>query len=163
MLKLGKLTDYAVAVMVQLSKEEGSRSASMLSHKIGVPEPTVAKVLKTLARQKLVESERGVTGGYRLGRNAAEITIADVIEAMDGPIAIVACVEGADDTCNAEPTCPAKGKWVPVNNAIRAALSSVKLTDMATTSCGDAQQRKLYQITGGADADRAGGTHVLHD
>lgn len=152
MLRLGKLTDYAITVMVQLTKEGASKSASFLSEKTGVPEPTVAKVLKNLARGKLVESERGVTGGYRIARNPAEVSIGHIIEAMDGPIAIVSCVEGAEDVCDAEPTCPAKGKWAPVNRAIRDALFAVRLTDMAAgASCGGADtSRKLYQITGGA-------------
>lgn len=147
MLKLGKLTDYAVTVMVQLAKEGTSRSAHYLSRKTGVSEPTVAKVLKTLAKAKLVESERGVAGGYRITADTSCISIGDVIEAIDGPIAIVSCLEGANDICSAEATCPAKGKWLPVNNAIRRALYAVKLSDMAQPAC-DAPPR-LYRIAEG--------------
>lgn len=130
MIKLGKLTDYAVAVMVQLSREDGAaRSAHQLADRTAIPEPTVAKVLKKLTQKKLVESVRGAAGGYRLSRPAAELSVCDVIEALDGPIAIVSCAGGAD-TCRAESHCPAKGKWLPVNQAIRAALQAVSLADM---------------------------------
>lgn len=156
MLKLGKLTDYAIAVMVQLAREGGSRSAHHLSQKTGIPEPTVGKVLKALARTKLVSSERGVAGGYKISVEAGEISIGHIIEAMDGPVAIVSCVEGASDVCGAEATCPAKGKWAPVNNAIRDALHAVKLSGMVAPSCGAIQPaRRVYQITGAS--------HVHHE
>lgn len=151
MLKIGKLTDYAIAVMVQLAKEGVSRSAKHLSQKTGISEPTVAKVLKGLAKAKLVESERGVTGGYKMVLGIDEVTVGHIIEAMDGPIAIVSCVEVMEKTCGASATCPAKGKWNPVNEAIKAALFSVSLSDMAPQETA----RKLYKISGG--------THVLHE
>ncbi len=130
MIKLGKLTDYAIVIMGQLMKEgEGaSKSASFLSAKTGVPEPTVAKVLKALAQTGLVSALRGASGGYRLSRPAADISISDIITALDGPIAIVSCVDG--HACKAEASCHMKGRWDPVNEAIRAALDGVKLADM---------------------------------
>ncbi|MDP2205854.1 MAG: SUF system Fe-S cluster assembly regulator [Alphaproteobacteria bacterium] len=154
MIKLGKLTDYAVAVMVQLSREgnTAARSAHQLAERTSIPEPTVAKVLKKLARKKLVESVRGAAGGYRLAASADEMSICDVIEALDGPITIVSCA-GANDTCRAEPKCPAKGKWSPVNQAIRAALQAVRLSDMARSSSGCGHVPSLTQIT-------EGGAHV---
>lgn len=147
MIKLGKLTDYAVAVMVQLSREGNgaARSAHQLAERTSIPEPTVAKVLKKLARKKLVESVRGAAGGYRLAGAADQISICDVIEALDGPIAIVSCV-GESESCRAQPKCPAKGKWTPVNHAIRAALQAVRLSDMARSAgCGNTGH--LLQIT----------------
>lgn len=132
MIKLGKLTDYAIVIMGQLMREgEGaSKSAHFLSAKTGVPEPTVAKVLKMLAHAALVDSSRGAAGGYRLSRGAADISIADIITAMDGPIAIVSCVEGSAETCKAEGSCHLKGRWDHVNSVIRAALEGVRLPDM---------------------------------
>jgi FeS assembly SUF system regulator len=148
MIKLGKLTDYAVAVMVQLSREGigASRSAHQLADRTSIPEPTVAKVLKKLARKKLVESVRGAAGGYRLAGPAEEMSVCDIIEALDGPIAIVSCA-GANDSCRAEPKCPAKGKWTPVNQAIRAALQAVRLSDMARSSSACGHVPSLTQIT----------------
>lgn len=136
MIKLGKLTDYAIAVMVQLAKEgEGaSRSASHLAEKTGVPEPTVAKVLKTLLKEGLVASARGAQGGYRLARGPEDLSVRAIIEAVDGPIAIVTCVEGNAGHCQAEAHCPTRGRWDPVNNAIRTALQGITLAEMAAGS-----------------------------
>lgn len=142
MLKLGKLTDYAIAVMAQLARHADSApdsalSAAALAAETGVPEPTVAKVLKTLARAQLLASVRGVAGGYRLLKSPADITVAEIVEAMDGPIAIVSCVEPSGDAsgCSVASRCAVRTKWAPVNDAIRAALADVTLSAMATPSC----------------------------
>lgn len=133
MLKLGKLTDYAVAVTVQLYREgeAASRSASQLADKTGLPEPTVAKVLKKLSQEKIVDSVRGASGGYRLASSGHALSICHVIEAMDGPIAITSCIDENDDSCSTGSQCPVKGKWTPVNQAIRQALLAVTIADMA--------------------------------
>jgi FeS assembly SUF system regulator len=157
MIKLGKLTDYAVAVMVQLGRDgvDVARSAHQLADRTAIPEPTVAKVLKKLSRQGLVESVRGAAGGYRLRHAPDKLSVCDVIEALDGPISIVSCASGGAETCRAEPKCPAKGKWGPVNQAVRAALQAVSLADMARAenaqpSCGTAHP-SLVKITEGLD------------
>ena len=132
MIKLGKLTDYAIAVMGQLAHDGNSRSASHISGKTSIPEPTVAKILKLLSKGNLVTSERGVAGGYKLVKAADGISIGEIITAMDGPISIVSCVDDQDETCNMSGTCPTKGKWNRVNEAIKSALDDVKLKDMMT-------------------------------
>jgi len=138
MIKLGKLTDYAIAVMGQLTREESAISAHVLAGKTGIPEPTVAKVLKLLSKEDLVISERGAAGGYRLAKTADDISIGAIITAMEGPIALVACVDGQDENCNMSGTCPTKGKWSRVNDAIKLALESVKLKDMLSPpACTD--------------------------
>ena len=88
MLRLSKLTDYAVVVLVRLGGSEGVQTSTGIAAATGIPEPTVAKVLKTLAASDLVASQRGARGGYRLNRSLAAIPIADVIAAVDGPIAL---------------------------------------------------------------------------
>lgn len=150
MLKLGKLTDYAIAVMAQLARHaqampEDALSAAAIAAETGVPEPTVAKVLKTLARGDLLVSARGVSGGYRLARPARAVSVADIIEVMDGPIAIVSCVEpdGGDSACTVAHRCGVRDKWAPVNTAIRAALQAVTLADMAMPSCAAAAPLKI--------------------
>jgi FeS assembly SUF system regulator len=142
MIKLGKLTDYAIAVMGQLSKEGGtvSRSAHYLSDKTGVPEPTVAKVLKLLAKENLVESLRGAAGGYKLSKAPEEISMGEIITALEGPIELVACVEGSAESCNVSATCPVRGRWDPLNNAIKEALGKVKLADMVPSGCENHEQ-----------------------
>jgi FeS assembly SUF system regulator len=132
MLRLSKLTDYAVVVLVRLAGMEGVQTSPGIAAATGIPEPTVAKVLKTLAASDLVSSQRGAKGGYRLNRPLADLPIADVIAAVDGPIALTACVEGSPTGCESQGLCPMRGRWDPVNDAIHAALTRITLADMQT-------------------------------
>jgi len=129
MLRLSKLTDYAVVVLVRLGVTDSVQTSPGIAAVTGIPEPTVAKVLKTLAAGDLVVSQRGARGGYRLNRPLDTIPIADVIAAIDGPIALTACVEGATG-CESQGLCPMRGRWDPVNAAISQALSNITLADM---------------------------------
>jgi len=130
MLRLSKLTDYAVVVLVRLDLGTEVQTAPGIAASTGVPEPTVAKVLKTLSASGLVTSQRGARGGYRLGRPLEDIPVSDVIAAMDGPIALAACVDGSVTECESVALCPVRGRWDPVNDAIRRALSAISLADM---------------------------------
>ena len=131
MFRLNRLTDYAVVVMMQMSQRTNEvRTAPQISDSTGVPLPTVAKLMNALARGGLITSIRGASGGYKLSRAADEITIAAVIQAMEGPIALTACVDGAEGSCESEHICPMRGNWDRVNHAIRSALESVTLADM---------------------------------
>jgi FeS assembly SUF system regulator len=130
MLKLSRLTDYAVVALVHLGGAETVETSPGIAAAIGIPEPTVAKVLKALANNGLVVSQRGAHGGYRLGRNLRDIPVAEVIVAIDGPIALTSCVDGALG-CESQSLCPVAGRWDPVNDAIRDALSGITLADMA--------------------------------
>jgi FeS assembly SUF system regulator len=131
MFRLNRLTDYAVVVMSQMAMRGGeTRSAQQISEDTGVPLPTVAKLLNLLGRAKLVTSQRGAAGGYMLSAEPEAITVAQIIQAMEGPIALTACVDGAVDSCDAESFCPMRGNWNKVNGAIRAALTSVSLAEM---------------------------------
>lgn len=130
MLRLSKLTDYAVVVLVRLSGGASVQTSPGIAATTGIPEPTVSKVLKALAGAGLVASQRGAHGGYRLSRPLATIPIAEVIAAIDGPIALTACVEGSVTNCEVLGLCPVRGRWDPVNTAIREALSAITLADM---------------------------------
>lgn len=130
MLRLSKLTDYAVVVLVQLSRGQVCQTAPGIARSTGVPEPTVAKVLKALAAARIVTSQRGARGGYSLSLPADTIDVASVVTAIEGPIALVACVEGSGKDCDAHHLCPARGRWDVVNTAIRAALSAISLADL---------------------------------
>ena len=134
MLRLSKLTDYAVVVLVRLSGGEAVQTSPGISAAIGIPEPTVAKVLKALAGSGLVASQRGARGGYRLMRSLGSIPISEVIAAIDGPIALTACVDGAAHSCESQELCPMRGRWDPVNHAIQQALSEITLADMMEAS-----------------------------
>ncbi|WP_035691621.1 SUF system Fe-S cluster assembly regulator [Azospirillum halopraeferens] len=133
MIRLSKLTDYAIVVMSEMARTRGAvHTVPHLADRTGVPAPTVAKLMKTLAPAGLMTSHRGASGGYALARPAGEITIADIVTALDGPIALTACVEGADDQCGVESLCPMRGNWEKINGAIRTALEQVTLADMMT-------------------------------
>ena len=128
MFRLSKLTDYAVVVMVRLSRGAEVQTSPGIALATGIPEPTVAKVLKALAAGGLVASQRGARGGYRLGQPLSAIPVAAVIEVLDGPIAMTSCVDGGG--CDSATLCPMHGRWDPVNDAIRAALNGITLADM---------------------------------
>ncbi len=145
MLRLSKLTDYAVVVLVRLSKGDEVQTSPGIAAATGIPEPTVAKVLKTLAAGGLVASQRGARGGYRLMRSLAAIPVSDVIAAIDGPIALTACVDGAAATCDSQEICPMRGRWNPVNHAIRQALSDITLADMMEAAIPPAFRKAAYQ------------------
>lgn len=130
MLRLSKLTDYAVVVLVRLAGMPEMQTSPGIAAATGIPEPTVAKVLKTLTSGGLVTSQRGARGGYRLHRRLDQIPIADVIAAVDGPIALTACVDGSVTECESQNLCPMRGRWDPVNDAIQRALNSITLADM---------------------------------
>lgn len=144
MLRLSKLTDYAVVVLIRLSEgergggrccgEDAVQTSPGIALATGVPEPTVAKVLKALSCANLVSSQRGARGGYRLARPLGEIAVADVIAAVDGPIALTACVDGGAGGCDVQSLCAVKGRWDLVNDAIRAALSGITLAEMREAS-----------------------------
>jgi FeS assembly SUF system regulator len=130
MLRLSKLTDYAVVVLVRLDSGAEVQTSPGVAASTGIPEPTVAKVLKTLSAAALVTSQRGARGGYRLARPLEDIPVGDVIAAMDGPIALAACVDGSVTECESLALCPVRGRWDPVNDAIQQALSAISLADM---------------------------------
>jgi FeS assembly SUF system regulator len=131
MFRLNRLTDYGVVVLTQIClSNNGLCSAQQISRRTGVPLPTVSKVLNILTRDGLVESHRGATGGYALSRRPDEIAVADIIQALEGPIALTACVDSGGGNCEVESICPMRGGWDKVNRAIRDALNSVSLADM---------------------------------
>ena len=148
MFRLNRLTDYAVVVMAQLAlRDKATLAAGEIARDTGVPLPTVAKVLNALARDGLIVSHRGAAGGYGLSRPADEIAVADIIQAIEGPIALTACVDGSTNHCDVEDLCPMRGGWDKVNRAIRGALDRVSLADMAAPVVGfaerDADERRL--------------------
>lgn len=131
MLKLGKLADYGTMLMTALAAEPARlHSAQELAAHTHVAAPTVSKLLKLLSKNGLVESLRGARGGYRLARDPAKITVADVISAIDGPIGLTECSVHKGD-CAIESSCGVRGNWRLINTAIHQALRSVTLAEMA--------------------------------
>ncbi len=131
MLRLSKLADYAVVVLVRLARGEAVQTSPGIAAATGLPEPTVAKVLKALTSGGLIASRRGARGGYRLLRPLASIQVSDVIAAIDGPVHITACVDGSHASCETHAVCSCRGGWDKVNDAVMQALGTISLADIA--------------------------------
>ena len=133
MIRLTKMTDYSIVLMTYcaLSPEQPIHTAKDLAAGSCLPLPTVGKILKQLARKGLMISHRGVKGGYALARKPEQISIAEVINALDGPIAITDCATGSTHTCQIECTCPVSGNWQLINDTVRKALGDLTLADLA--------------------------------
>ena len=132
MLRLNRITDYAVVVLSQMARDPAKLvTATQLADDTQVPLPTVAKVLKSLVHGDVLVSHRGANGGYTLARMPDLISMLDIIRALEGPVSLTNCVDGAEGDCDVESLCPMRGNWDRVNDAIRAALQSVSLADMA--------------------------------
>lgn len=132
-MRLSNLADYAVVVMSAAARHCGGArtSASALAEETGLPIPTVQKLVSVLSKAGLLRSVRGAGGGLQLARPAAAITVADIVEAVEGPIAITHCVEAHD--CELEDRCSVKPHWPQINSALRSALADIPLTRLATT------------------------------
>jgi FeS assembly SUF system regulator len=131
MLRIAKLTDYATGLMVQMSLSPSRQvSAQQLAVELGLPQPTVAALLKKLGRAGLVASVRGAGGGYTLARAPRTISLTDVITAIEGPIALTACALG-DGHCDLENGCATRLRWRAINQTVQATLAMMNLADMA--------------------------------
>lgn len=131
MLRISKLTDYAVVLTTQLADVDEARNVRDLSTEMGIPQPTVSKVLKQLAQAGVVVSQRGVRGGYRLARAPERIHVAEIITALEGPIGVTEC--STDDTvgaCDREGVCGVQANWQRISAAVRQALEGITLADM---------------------------------
>ena len=130
MLRVTKLTDYATLVMTVLAAApDAVLSAAELAERAGIELPTAAKVLKPLAQAGLVEGFRGANGGYRLARDPHEVSLADIVEAMEGPLAMTEC-SIHEGQCGIEDSCGVRGNWQRVNTVIAQALREVSLHAM---------------------------------
>ncbi|MGQ0699654.1 MAG: SUF system Fe-S cluster assembly regulator [Panacagrimonas sp.] len=129
MLKLGKLTDYGTVLMTALALDPARLQTSQeLATSTHLAAPTVAKLLKLLGKAGLVESLRGVRGGYRLARTPDCISVADIVAALEGPIALTECA--VHRGCGIESHCGVRSNWRVINHAIRSALEAVSLAQM---------------------------------
>ncbi len=132
-MRLSSMADYAVVVMAAAARHCGGArvSAVQLAEETGLPAPTVQKLVSRLAGAGLLRSSRGVGGGLKLARPAAAISVADIVEAVEGPIALTACVEHGRHDCTLEGACAVRPHWPLVNEALRGALAGVPLTRLA--------------------------------
>jgi FeS assembly SUF system regulator len=135
MLRLNRMTDYAIVVLGALAHRQGEVLATaQIASLTGLTQPTVAKVAKRLQACDLLETKRGVNGGYQLIGDPAAMSLAAIIEAVEGPIAVNGCVDGAQDPCAVSNCCFMSNQWNKVNGTVRAALDSVSLADLIDPS-----------------------------
>jgi FeS assembly SUF system regulator len=151
MLRIGKLTDYATGLMAQLAHSpERNVSAQQLAFELGLPGPTVGALLKRLGRAGLVRSLRGAAGGYGLARAPREISVADIIVAIEGPVALTECALG-EGNCKLESGCATRANWRRISQAVRVALEAVSLADLAAPAGATARAVRFRALSGVAD------------
>ena len=132
MIRITREADYGILLMTYLAQTDGQAySAAALAQQRRLPLPMVSKILKTLARAGLLVSQRGAQGGYSLARPPAAITAADIIGALEGPIAITECSGDHHDGCSRLEHCEVSGHWPRINQAINVALQSISLLEMS--------------------------------
>lgn len=132
MIRINRETDYATAILSVMAQRPDERySATWLAAFRGLPGPVVSKILKQLVKGGLLVSHRGAKGGYSLARAAEAISIAEVIVAIEGPIALTDCIEGGGAACQFSSHCAVSSNWTRINDVFYRALQGVSLKDMS--------------------------------
>lgn len=131
MIKLSNLADYAVELMCCIAlKPRDIHSSAGLAEMTRIPLPTVSKILGTMVRAHLLTSHRGLNGGFSLANEASNISIADIIEAVDGPVQLTNCLGDDISDCDRVSSCGTRSQWYRINEAVKGALGSVLLSQM---------------------------------
>ena len=131
-MKINKLTDYSIVILTNMviKDENAMHTAKELSEFSEIPLPTVTRILKMLSNEGILESQRGAQGGYTLTKSSTDISVAEVIEAMEGPIALTECVSD-DCGCAFEPSCAVGKPWQKINKAVNNVLQNINLSEMS--------------------------------
>jgi FeS assembly SUF system regulator len=150
MLRVTKLADYGIVMMTHLATTpKSSCNARDLAQDANLPQPVVSKILKLLSKNGLLESRRGIKGGYALARKPEEISVAEIIRALEGPIAVTECTDMIHGDCGLQLGCPVSANWHLINRAIYQALEKITLAEMTRPL-----QRRLVNIAGVAETER---------
>ncbi len=154
MLRITKLTDYGIVLLVQFASDEtrSSKNARTMAEATSLPLPVVSKILKSLAQGGLLTSQRGAKGGYALARRPEDVNVAEIIDALEGPIALMECSAGPGH-CEQETSCQVRDPWQRINQAILETLKHVTLRELS----GSPQEEFLY-----LEAAESGVEHVEH-
>lgn len=132
MIRISRLTDYGIVLLSHMAAApEAVHTATELAAETHLPLPTVSKLLRLLTKEGLLQSQRGVNGGYGLARAPERITVSSAVAALEGPIALTTCTSAMPSDCSHEPICPVRGHLNLINLAIRQALDSVTLADLS--------------------------------
>jgi FeS assembly SUF system regulator len=154
MFRISKLADYAVVLLAELANGDLTRATTAdLAMRTSLPEPTVAKVVKLLAKAGLLETQRGARGGYRLAKPLDSISVAAVLTLFDGPIAMTTCVEssdvslsGAEGGCRIQHQCRMRGRWSKVTEVLRQTFDDMTIADLLDQPriCGKSSQQDKH-------------------
>jgi FeS assembly SUF system regulator len=132
MIRITRETDYGIVLLAHMARNSGlSFSAASLAKEESLPLPMVSKILKILARAGLLASQRGARGGYTLARNPEAISAAEIIGALEGPIAMTECSSDVPSTCVHQGHCSVSSHWHRINSAVRKALDNITLREMS--------------------------------
>ncbi len=152
MLRVTKLADYGIVLLTYYATNSGATfNARDVARVVRLPLPIVSKVLKLLSRHGLLASQRGIKGGYGLAKPPQDITVAEIIRALEGPIAVTECTDSIRGDCGLEVGCPVRTNWHLINRAIHDALEKITLAEMTqplpppTVDFGNLQQPRQFQ------------------
>lgn len=167
MLRMSRITDYGIVLLTHLAADaaedapaaaplsthpETVHNARELAARAGLPLPVVSKILKALTREGFLHSHRGAKGGYALARRPEQISVAEVIDALEGPIALTECGTQVLGACERESSCAVRQPWQQINREVRRALQGVRLSDLVSPG--------RYAPSAGDGAGDAGLIHI---
>jgi len=133
MIKVSRMADYAVLLLCKMAKEKDLiYSAHELSINTSLPITTISKILTKLTKSEIIQSVRGVSGGYKLSKAPKEISVGNVIDIIDGKVALTVCIEENNNNCGLAAMCPSNSNWQIINNAVNNALNAVSIEEMAS-------------------------------
>jgi FeS assembly SUF system regulator len=135
MIRISRLADYGVVLMCEMSLSQGdTHSAHSLSEKTSMSESAIMKILKLLVKSNLLDSIRGPKGGYVVKKDPKDISVLDVVNAIDGPVAVTICSHDSYESCEFKAACAAERGWVNINNALKTTLSGFTIADFLTSN-----------------------------
>ena len=131
MMRVNKLTDYGIVIMTRIADMDQNKvhTAREISEDTKIPLPTVTRLLKTLSNNGLLNSQRGSQGGYSLSGSSEDISVANIIESFEGPIALTECSTNTCE-CSYETKCSMEEPWQKINNTVKNALEGISLNEM---------------------------------
>ena len=138
MMRINKLTDYSIVIMTEIAAMGSTQvhTAKEISKRANIPLPTVTNLLKKLSNEGLLISQRGNQGGYALAESSTTISIASIIESIEGPIALTECSTN-ECACSYESKCSVEVPWQKINKTVKSALEEIKLNEMIQTNHGN--------------------------
>jgi FeS assembly SUF system regulator len=163
---MSRITDYGIVLLTHLAADASQAAASAavepvhnareLAARAGLPVPVVSKILKALTREGFLHSQRGIKGGYALARRPEDISVAAIIDALEGPIALTECGTEAHGACVRESRCAVRQPWQRINREVRRTLERVRLSDLANPNAFQARDELSLVFTESASAPPAG-------